>query len=623
MVRALSHRGPDEDGIYQDDWAALGHARLSIIDLEGGTQPIHNEDKTLWIVFNGEIFNYPELRKELEKKGHRFYTNSDTETIVHAYEEEGEACLHRFNGQFAFAIWNSKERQLFLARDRLGIRPLHYTVCDGTLAFASEIKSLFQWERVQREIDPVSVGEVFTYWTTLPGRTVFKGVYELPPGHYMKVSEGRMVTKRYWDVPFLPPEEQIDWPADKICERIRELLQDAIRIRLRADVPVGCYLSGGLDSSGVTSLVVRDFNSQAKTFGIRFEEGPFDEGEHQNLMVSRLGVDHEEIRATNNLIGANFARAVWHCEKPTLRTAPVPLLLLSERVRERGFKVVLTGEGADEVFGGYNIFREAKVRRFWSRRPESEMRAALIGRLYPYIFNVNDSKAGKFLKQFFARGLDRRDDPVFSHFIRWENTRKLKNFFSQDLQNDFGKDQDYHEIVERLPESFSRWDYLAKAQYLEMMTFLSGYLLSSQGDRVAMANSVEIRLPYLDYRIVEFMGQVPSLWKIHCLDEKHILKRAFCGLLPEEIRNRPKHPYRAPIKKSLLNGVAQDSVAETLSEKSVRDAGLFDPAKVDLLLKKLDRQEEPGELDNMALAGILSTQIVHDRFVKDWRRVEI
>jgi len=619
MIAALYHRGPDESGIYLDDRIGLGHARLSIIDLSGGSQPIHNEDETLWIVYNGEVFNYPELRDDLLKKGHLFYTSTDTEVILHLYEEEGTSCLDHLNGQFALAIWDVREKELFLARDRIGIRPLYYTVQDNLILFASEIKSIFTAEQVPREIDPTAMDQIFTFWTTLPGRTIFKGINELPPGHFLKISHNQSIVTKYWDIPFYPSEEQLNWTSDEISITIQELLKDAVRIRLRADVPVGCYLSGGLDSSGITALVVKNFNNEVSTFGIRFEEGAFDEGEHQELMVSLLNANHRAITATNEKIGSSFPRVIWHCEKPILRTAPVPLFLLSQLVHQNGLKVVITGEGADEVFAGYNIFRETKVRRFWAKRPESRLRPLLIGKLYPYIFDNPRSK--RMLKTFFAQGLTMADNPFFSHLIRWNNTSKIKTFFSSDLRAAIDPDCSYEELKQILPELYGKWDYLCKAQYLEMVTFLSNYLLSSQGDRVAMAHSLEIRLPYLDYRIIDFMGRVPSKLKIMGLNEKHILKKSFCGTLPKDIIKRPKHPYRAPIKQSLLNEKTSEYVKDMFSDASLKDAGLFDIPRVRMLVKKLQSVDSPGEVDNMALVGILSTQLVVEQFIKNFREM--
>jgi asparagine synthase (glutamine-hydrolysing) len=612
MTNILHHRGPDATGIYLDDWVGLGHNRLSIIDLSGGSQPIHNEDGTLWIVYNGEVFNYPELREQLLANGHSFSTSTDTEVIVHLYEEKGSDCVHHLNGQYAFAIWDSGKKELFLARDRVGIRPLHYAVYKDRLVFASELKSILTIEEIARRIDPLSMDQIFTFWTTLPGRTVFQGLHELPPGHSLTVRDGKIAVRKYWEIPFHPPGEQIDWPVGKIVENVQDLLHDAIRIRLRADVPVGCYISGGLDSSGITSWVHRNFNNQLRTFGIRFEEKAFDESRYQDHMVSRLGTEHTDLLATNEWIGRAFPDVVWNCEKPLTRTAPVPLFLLSQVVRDNGFKVVLTGEGADEVFGGYDIFRETLVRKFWSRQPDSRFRPLLLRKLYPDIFV--DPRLKNTLQSFFRKGIDQPDDAFFSHRIRWENTSRAKTFFSDDLRAAIGEYNGIEELRGDLPETFRSWDPLAKAQYLEMKVFLSNYLLSSQGDRVAMAHSVEIRLPFLDYRLIEFMGRVPSKWKIGGLREKYLLKKLFRGILPDMILARTKHPYRAPIQQSLVRESGGGS-SGYLSDASLRATNLFDAEKVGRLLHRIQHTGRSTEVDGMAIAGILSSQIVHDQFV--------
>lgn len=616
MIGIMQHRGPDECGLFLDDHVALGHARLSIIDLAGGSQPIHNEDQSLWIVYNGEVFNYIELRKKLVQNGHHFYTDTDTEVVLHLYEEKGPDCLNELNGQFAIAIWDARKKELFLARDHVGIRPLFYAEHNGSLLFASEIKALFCDETIRRELDVSALDEIFTFWTTLPGKTAFKNILELPPGHFLVASRSRIKIGKYWDIPFYPPEEQLDWPTPHICEHIQELLVDAIRIRLRADVPVGCYLSGGLDSSGVTTLVVKNFDNHVKTFGIRFEDAAFDEGRYQQEMVDFLGTDHSEVLATNEGIGSSLSDVLWHCEKPLLRTAPIPLFLLSNTVHQNGYKVVLTGEGADEVFGGYNIFREAKVRYFWAQQPQSKFRGLLIGRLYPYIFN--DPKLFAMQRAFFASGLEQYQHPLFSHFIRWQNTGKIKTFLSDDVLFQNNQNGKLDELLTFIPDSFVRWEPLARAQYLEIMLFLSNYLLSSQGDRVAMAHSIEIRLPYLDYRLLDFMGRVPAKYKIRGLQEKYALKKSFQGILPDSIANRPKHPYRAPIAKSLVYKNSMLANEQLFSSDIIKTSGLFNIDKVQRLVKKMERVDSPSEVDNMALMAIVSTLNIYRQFVVDF-----
>ena len=620
MIGIMYHRGPDEAGIYLDDHIGLGHARLSIIDLAGGSQPIHNEDKSLWIIYNGEVFNYVELKKELIKKGHTFYTTTDTEVILHLFEEKREECLNELNGQFAFAIWDSYNKELFLARDRVGIRPLHYTNINGSFYFSSEIKSLFQVEEIQREIDPVGMDQTFTFWTTLPGRTIFKNISELKPGHFIKIKNDTVTEKQYWSVPYNPPEELLTSPPSDISEQIMALLTDAVRIRLRADVPVGSYLSGGLDSSGVTALISKHFNANVQTFGIRFEEGAFDEGEHQKSMVDFLKVRHHELTANNSMIADNFPKIIWHGERPLLRTAPVPLYLLSRKVREKGIVVVLTGEGADEVFGGYNIFREALVRKFISRQPTSRFRKSLIDQLYPHIFKNPLLKNS--LYSFFMQGLDDADNPLFSHLIRWNNTSRIKTFFADSLSSELQGYNAYKELTDTLPEDFNNRNTLAKAQFLEKYIFLSNYLLSSQGDRVAMAHSIEIRVPFLDYRIIDLMAKVSPTWKILGLNEKFILKKALRNVLPKNICERSKHPFRAPIQQSFFRANTPESIQELLTERSIKKTGLFNPQKVSLLVKKIKNNTNISEVDGMALAGILSTLIVCNQFVEGVPKTE-
>jgi asparagine synthase (glutamine-hydrolysing) len=609
MTAALSHRGPDQKGLYLDDRVGLGHARLSIIDLMTGAQPIHNETGTAWIVLNGEIYNYPELRTRLEAKGHRFYTATDTEVLLHLYEDKGPACVGELNGQFAFAVWDAGRQTLFLARDPFGICPLYYAERDGAFLFASEIKALLASGLLPpAALSPRALDQVFTFWTPLPGATVFEGIRELEPGHTLTVDARGPALRRYWDIPYRAADPSIGQSPGAVADEVMTLLMDATRIRLRADVPVGSYLSGGLDSSGITALIARHFNRGVRTFGVRFEDEALDEGAYQTEMAAALGVEHRELHARNALIAEAFPRAVRHCEAPILRTAPVPMFLLSRYVREQGIKVVCTGEGADEVFGGYDIFREALVRRFVLRHPESARRARLFERLYPQIFRTARERSS--LREFMSRGPKDVREPFFSHIVRWTNTARIKQFFSKDLRASLAGYSATAELAGRLPAGFDDRDTLAKAMYLEDKLFLSSYLLTSQGDRMAMAHSVEIRPPYLDVRIIDLMSRVPPQWKILGVDEKRILKKAFKDELPPSITKRTKHPYRAPIQKAFAGRLEAEGTAEALSEKGIREAGVFDPDKVGRLLAKVNAGESTSETEGMALAGILSTQIL-------------
>lgn len=620
MIGLMRHRGPDSAGIYSGGAAGLAHARLSIIDLSGGDQPIHNEDQTVWVVFNGEIFNYPELRKELIESGHRFYTHSDTEVLVHLYEEYQTEMFQKLNGQFAFAIWDQKSEKLLLGRDRVGIRPLFYHQNNGRLVFGSEIKSIFADQSISRRIDVDTLSDIFTCWTPTGGKTIFEDVCQLPPAHFAVYSPEGMQISRYWHLPFEAPEAD-DRPLSEWVQEMTDLLTDAARIRLRADVPVGAYLSGGIDSTFISSLVKRNFNNRLCTFSVGFADKRFDEKAFQETAVKALGTEHRSVTCTDSDIGEIFPRVVWHTETPIIRTAPAPLMHLSKLVRESDFKVVLTGEGADEIFAGYNIFKEDKVRRFWAKNPASQMRPSLLAKLYPYVFSQGNERAKKFLVGFFKKDLEKVDSPAYSHLLRWQNTSQLKMFFSDDLKAKAGS---LEEFVERfrntLPEGYTSWPALSRAQYIENTLFLSNYLLSSQGDRMAMANSVEGRYPFLDHRVVEFACRIPSRYRLNGLTEKFILKQAARGFIPDQLIDRAKQPYRAPISNSFFGESSPAYVMTMLSEETIKDRGYFNPQKVASLVRKCGQQKGNllSERENMALVAILSTQLLDHMFIRNF-----
>nr|MCU0609239.1 asparagine synthase (glutamine-hydrolyzing) [Chitinispirillaceae bacterium] len=527
--------------------------------------------------------------------------------------------VEEFNGQFAFVIWEPKRRALFCARDRLGVRPLHFMMHERLFIFASEIKSILTLPGVPRELDAQALDQVFTFWTTLPGKTLFRNISELAPGETLRVANGTLKTRVYWNIPLYPPEAQREQPLSRIAADVREILTDSIRIRLRADVPVGTYLSGGIDSSGITALVAREFNSSVRSFGVTFDDDRYDESTYQRQVASFLSVNHSAVAASCTTIRDNFRAVIWHAEKPLLRTAPVPLFLLSKHVFSSGIKVVLTGEGADEFFGGYDIFREALVRRFWAINPASRFRGRLTERLYPHI--ARDARGRIGMHNFLKQGLSDAGSPLFSHLPRWTTTSRVKSFFSIDFREGVLGYDGLDDCIARLPADFGRLDTLAKAQYLEIMIFLSNYLLSSQGDRVAMGHSVEIRFPYLDHRLLEYLGHVPAHWKLLGLSEKHLLKRVFADVLPPEIVHRTKQPYRAPVQNSLI-GISDNTAATSyLSDEQIRATGLFDPVKVGFLVAKIRTGFTDGETDGMALAGIVSAQMFHELFIKDFNPV--
>jgi asparagine synthase (glutamine-hydrolysing) len=617
MAAAVAHRGPDELGAYRDARVGLAHTRLSIVDLLGGQQPLCNENGSLWIVYNGEVFNYVELRAELVALGHVFRSSGDTEVIVHAYEEWGDGAFARFNGQFALALWDSVRRKLVLARDRLGVRPLHYCEHGGRLFFASEVKALFAADAsIVRALDPIGIDQTFTFWSSIAPRTPFAGVSELEPGHVRTYVDGRMKDHAFWHPHY--PEGHDDGflgSLDDAVHAVRSALDRATSLRmLRADVPVGSYLSGGLDSSLIAALALRAKSGRLVTFSVRFEDAEYDETSFQREMAAYLGSEHRELTVSRSDIAEAFPAVVLHAERPLLRTAPTPLFLLSALVRRAGIKAVLTGEGADEMFAGYDLFREAKVRRAWARHPRSALRPRLLERLYPYLTRSPVAQRGMAV-QFFGRDLARAHVPGFGHGVRWSITSSLKRLFSPAMRDAVAGHDAVGELLASLPPQFGRWTALAQDQFLEIRTLLAGYILSSQGDRMLMAHSVEGRFPFLDPDVVALADSLPPTFKLHVLDEKHVLKRVAEDLVPRAILQRKKQPYRAPDALSFV-----ESAASTwLDPSAVADAGIFDPTAVGLLWKKClarRREAQLSNADNMALVGVLSTQLLHEQLVR-------
>lgn len=616
MVDRLAPRGPDGRGFLLRPEVGLGHARLSIIDLEGGQQPISNEDATVWTVFNGEIFNYLELRAELEARGHRFRTSTDTEVIVHLYEEHGEDFVHHLNGQFAIALWDEPRRKLLLVRDRPGILPLYYTRSEGRLLFASEVKALLPVLPHTPALNPQALDQLMTFWAPLSPNTLFEGVHEVSPGEMVVVRDGALARRCYWDWEF--PTSAADYLEDSeesLVEQLREALIDATRIRLRADVPVGAYLSGGLDSSSITALIHRHSDTPLRTFSIGFEDESLDEAVFQRAMIEHLQADHSSIRCSGEDIARHFVDTVHRTEAPILRTAPVPMALLSGLVRSQGYKVVLTGEGADEVLGGYDIFKEGKIRQFWARRMDSSWRPLLLKKLYPYL-DITQRQGLGYLRQFFGRDLQLAHLPWFAHVPRWTTTSMCKEFFSAELAAQLRGQDPIGQLEAALPAQIRQWHPFNQSQYIEAKLLMGGYLLCSQGDRMLMANSVEGRFPFLDHRLIEFAARLHPKWKMRGLNEKYLLKKAMAPYLPAGIVNRHKQPYRAPNVSSFLTRPGLELMDDYLSRSMIHRYGYFDPSRVERLVKKAKLGRAIGHKDNMALVGILSTQVWHHVFVE-------
>jgi asparagine synthase (glutamine-hydrolysing) len=614
MAAAIRHRGPDGYGFYVGQRVGLAHVRLSIIDIGGGAQPLTNEDGQVVVTYNGEIYNHLELRHELEERGHVFRTRSDTEVLVHAYEEWGVELLHRLNGQFAFAIYDRNRETVFVARDRFGVRPLFYAQRSGDFYFGSEIKAILASGEVSASIDQRGLDEVLTFWGARPPRTPFSGIASLEPGTYGLWKDGALWLRHYYELDYPEATEE---PVD-VVEQLDELMLRSVGMRMRADVPVGAYVSGGLDSSITASLAASASPHTLRSFSISFDDPRFDESTYQREVAAAVGSMHAATTIGSNSIADSFADVLWHTETPLLRTAPVPMFHLAKLTKQAGIKVVLTGEGADELFLGYDLFKEVSVRRFCMRRPESSSRPLLFDRLYPYL--TQQGRGGEFWRRFFLEA-GKPSDPLFSHLPRFLVSSRIKDFYTPEFAQALGGMDVIAELRASLPTRFFGWSYLNQASYLEMTTLLSPYLLSSQGDRMAMAHGVEGRFPFLDHRLFEFAAALPTSSRLRGLREKEVLRRWASRVLPPAIKARGKQPYRAPDAPSFFAPNSPEWISDLLTPDAVRQVGIFSPASVAGLLRRCRAGLATGFRENQAIVGVLSTQLWHHQFISSVRNI--
>jgi asparagine synthase (glutamine-hydrolysing) len=608
MAGALRHRGPDGWGLAREAGAGLVSTRLAIFDVPGGWQPMRGERGTL-LVYNGEVYNHPELRASL---GGDFATTSDTEVVLRLLERDGLAALDRLNGQFAFAWWEPGERRLTLVRDRFGVRPLHWAALpDGGIAFASEAKALFASGEVVAEPDLAGIDEVFTLWGPRAPHSAFRGVAQLPPGGLLVWERGEIVARRTWWEPTYD-SAPASAPAPD-ADELPELLADAVRLRLRADVPVGTYLSGGLDSSLITALAQQASEHELRTFSVAFHDPRYDERAFQQQVARALGTRHHVVEIGPREIADGFRDAVAHAETPLVRTAPVPLMLLARAARAHGITVVATGEGADELYWGYDLFKETVVRALHAHDPERAV--ALLHRLYPYLDVPADRRGPAWGRSFFEAGPV--DDPLFSHQPRIAATGIVRAFYRPEVAQALSANggDPLARLRADLPPAFGRWSALERAAYLELRTLLAPNLLAAQGDRVAMAHGVEGRFPFLDHRVFAHSVRLSPERKLAPgLHEKAELRALAGRLLPPEVAARTKQPYRAPEVAPFFGEHAPGWVDERLEARALDAAGLFDPTRVAGLLRRCRSGRASGFREGMALVGILSAQVWHERF---------
>jgi len=536
MTDIMYHRGPDSHGFYVSPGVGLGIRRLSIIDLETGDQPISNEDGTITLICNGEIYNFPELRQQLIAAGHRFRSRSDVEVIVHLYEDYGVECVNYLRGMFGFALWDARSRRLMLARDRLGIKPLLYSLGNDGLFFGSELKSILMSGCIERQIDYQALKDIFTVGFVLASKTLFRNIRRLLPGHYLLYQDGTLSIHQYWDVKFPASYENKPYKSrEEWAEALRTKLEESVRIHLRSDVPVGAWLSGGVDSSSVVSLMGQLTNSPIQTFTLAFENPQYDEVSQQKILkdFSSYDLSNQQAICTTNDFKL-IRKAIWHCEDPIAPGIGISRMLLSQ-LASKNVKVVLTGEGSDEVFGSYSWFRTDKLLRPLIKLPSG------VRRLITRVPTVRKRwpRASRILRAPTEMNLAR-----YKQIIDSANSGFDYRVFSYDLRQRLINHEDTEGNLS-LPQDFDKYHPFAQLQYFEMKVRLSDYIIRNL-DATSMAYSLEVRVPFLDHELVEFCAEIPPTLKMRGIEEKYILRRAMRDSLPAEIVRRKKRGLSAP-----------------------------------------------------------------------------
>ncbi|MFN0277867.1 MAG: asparagine synthase (glutamine-hydrolyzing) [Pyrinomonadaceae bacterium] len=600
MCRVITHRGPDEQGIAIEGRAAMGMRRLSIIDLATGQQPIYNENRTKLIVFNGEIYNYRELKKDLESRGYKFRTNSDTETIIHAYDEFGEDCLWRLRGMFAFAIWDEREQSLFLARDRVGKKPLFYTItAEGEFVFGSELKVLLEHGGVTREIDHGALDAYLTFGYVPEELCIFKGVHKLEPGHFLIFKNGQIRIEKYWDFDF--SGDMLTDSEEKIADDLLDRLRDAVETRLISEVPLGAFLSGGVDSSAVVGLMSQALTQPVKTFSIGFNEDSFDELKYARLAADHFKTDHHEFILTPDFVDI-VDDLVWHFDEPFADSSALPTYMVSKLAREH-VTVVLSGDGGDELFGGYTRYVTDRERIGLESLPLA-LRQKLIRPLSEalphgtlgknYLFNISLGAASRYIDSI-------------SHF---NGPRKRKLYSSETRSKMNGSFERGEKLFRQIAGSVPSEEPLEHLLYLDSKTYLPSDILTKV-DRMSMASSLETRSPLLDHKLIEYVTRIPSAMKLKGRETKYIFKKAVRDFVPAEILHREKQGFGVPINE-WINLQLKERITNDLADRRSRERGYFDAKYINLLLDEHRR----GRRDHShALWTLWMLELWHRRYI--------
>jgi len=615
-TQSLHHRGPDgqRHWISPDHRIALGHARLSIIDLVTGDQPIASEDNCTHIIVNGEFYDYERIQRDLESRGHHLRTRSDSEIALHLYEDLGTECLYRLRGEFALVLWDQRNQTLFAARDRFGIKPLFYAFHNNTLYLASEVKALFA-AGVPARWDPTSLSHSVE-GGGFQRRTLYDGIFQVPPGHYMLATDQHIQLNQYWDFNY-PRADQIPARSDADCAaEFRHVLEEAVRLRLRADVPVGCYLSGGLDSCSVLGLAARHHPDPIRAFTLTFDRPDYDEEAQAKEMAAKVGAEFYPIPITQDDLADNFAAAILQSESFCINAHGVAKFLLSRAVRNAGYKVVLTGEGSDEILAGYPHYRRDML--LYNREGQDP---AEVQRLLDDLARLNLVSRGLLLPDGEVPPLEAVSGTLgfVPSWIETSASRyaKMQPLFSADFTQSYGHRQSYHPLLSELDirNQLNGRDPVNQALYLWAKTFLPNYILCMLGDRMEMAHSIEGRVPFLDHRVVETVCSLPVSQKIHGMTEKFVLREATRDVITDTIYRRQKHPFLSPPATLNRNGKLSTLVEDTLRGSTLASIPFFDQKKVIGLLDSVDKMDEGARVANdQVLMLLLSACVLQEGF---------
>ena len=602
MATQITHRGPDQEGIFCCDEMSLAFRRLSIIDLsDNASQPMSNEDESIHLVFNGEIYNFQELREELEQKGHRFKSRTDSEVIIHAYEEYGLEAINKLRGMFAFAVYDQRRKKLLLVRDRIGIKPLYYTFANGRLIFGSEIKSILQDPLVERRVNYQALYDYLGFEFVPAPQTMFAGIHKLPAGHHLVFENGNIDVQQYWDLNFQPSGPLPSF--DDAVEQLRDHLDTAVNSHLVSDVPLGVFLSGGLDSSCLVALMRKHISGPLKTFTIGYEDKSYSELEYAEIVARHCETDHQVLLL--DALNADYVeKTLWHLDEPMTDLSTVPLYLLCKQAREH-VTVCLSGEGADESFAGYDRFKASRMNNYFRLIP-GPLRQQVIGRLTGMLPDQPQKKGAINMLKRFVEGANL--DPEGRH-LRWQyflNKSLEQQLFQQSFRE--GITMDPFRQIRELNKKCNATDQVNREIYLDMRFMMTDSVLMKV-DRMSMASSLEIRVPLLDHVLVEFLASLPGSWKLNKMTTKYIFRKALDGLLPDNIVNRGKQGYSLPVK-HLLRGELKQYMIDRLHNSAVINETM-DRAYIDRLIAEHCSQKQNH---NHVLWALLNVAIWHDRF---------